>query len=178
MPLKAALAALLFRVSPTGVVSGADTLLTRTANVEDVDHFSDSSCIFGLELATVVSTIMVRRRRMASRSVSVYIDNNAAICALVAGDSSSSVAARLVGLEWCIDAVYNITLWFDRVSSAANIADFPTRGKPPPFPVSEERALPSVTYRLDFYNARMQVMLTPEASIHPNGTSPPPYSFR
>ena len=160
-PLRAVLAGLLFSVPPASPFGGAEILLFRDATVEDVEHFADTSCIFGIELATVVSTILVLRQRLTSRSVTVYVDNNAALCALVAGDSSSPVAAKLVGLLWHLAAVYDINLWFERVSSGANIADYPTRDKPLPFPILEERPLTSVEYCLGYFRQKMQVILDP-----------------
>ena len=103
---------------------------------------------YGLELFTAVATILTRRYR----SITGYIDNNVALAAVVKGDSTSAQAARLISFMWYLAASFGITLWFERVSSALNIADAPSRGRSLPFPTpsSIRFDLPGAHYCLDY----------------------------
>ena len=129
--MKAVIAALLSRAESSAPFASSDSLLTPAATLPDVELFSAASRISGLELSTLVATIFALRRRLSSRAVAIYVDNNAALLAMFPGDSSPPVAARLVAFAWHLAAVYDITMWFERAASAADVADFPAPAKPP-----------------------------------------------
>ena len=128
--------------------AGLVALITRTATVGDIDCFEDTSVIFGLELFTAVAAISTLRYRFKSLSLTLYIDNNAALAAIIKGGSTSNQAARNISFTRYLSAVFDITLRFERVSSALNIADAPSRGRPLPFPTpaSVRFELPAVHY--------------------------------
>ena len=184
-PLKSGLGAVLFEGGQSGVgnpsVSGPPppvviALLTRTASPEDIAHFRDTSVIYGLELFTVVATIFTLRYRLRGCSVAIFVDNNAALCALIKGDSLSVPVSRLIPSMWYLSATFCITLCFERVSSASNIADAPSRGRalPLPLPDSSRFGLPSIKYCADYIsnilqNVRDSIDLTSPALAETNG---------
>ena len=57
-----------------------------------------------------------------------FIDNEAAASALVRGNAENETARLLIGSFWRICIQNNITPWIERVSSANNPADEPSRG--------------------------------------------------
>ena len=61
------------------------------------------------------------------KRVIIFIDNSAAVAALVRGDSISGIDASLVAVFWRIAREANICIWIDRVLSRLNIPDLPTR---------------------------------------------------
>ena len=100
-------------------------MYTRTTTPGDIAHFRDASVIYGLELRTVVATIFSLRYRLRGCAVAVYIDNNSALSALIKGDPRSIPVSRLISFMWYISALFDIALWFGRVSYALNISDLP-----------------------------------------------------
>ena len=86
-----------------------------------------------MELTAVALAIYEERFNLANRTVTVYIDNNAVSGAIVKSQTSIAIAQNMIGALWLLAANFNISLWFDRVPSLANIADLPTRDKALPF---------------------------------------------
>ena len=93
------------------------------------------SAIPGLGLAAVVLSIYSARRRLQGKEVTVYIDNNSALEALINGDSSSIAAFRLIGTLRYLVARRDIAIWLDRAESTRNVSDLPTRNRSSPFMV-------------------------------------------
>ena len=67
--------------------------------------------------------------------MAIYIDNNAALAALINGDPSSHSASYPIATLRLIAETFDIALWFGRIESSRNIDDLPTSGGGPPFPV-------------------------------------------
>ena len=126
----------------------ADSLLMRIASYGDIAHFSDKSAIYGLELFAVSATVFTMRYRLRGCSVAIFVDNNAALCALIRGDSLSAPVSRHISFIWYLSATFAIALWCERVASALSIADAPSRGLTPPCPLPEASRfdLPSAQY--------------------------------
>ena len=112
---------------------------TRNATAADIAHCNETSVIYGLELYAVVASVFSLRYQLQGKTLSIYIDNNAALSALIKGDSCSIRVGRLISFLWYLSAAFDITLWFERVSSALNIADLPSRGVKLPFPLQESQ---------------------------------------
>ena len=75
---------------------------------------------------------------MWGKSLAIYVDNNCALSSLVRGTAKSEVLANLVQLFWFYAEKYNIKIWLERVHSAKNIADVPTRNKRIPYKAGGE----------------------------------------
>ena len=105
-----------------------DILLTDTDSTSHLAYFEATSVIFGLELPASALAVFHTRERLHGKAVAIYIDNNAALAALINGDSSSIAAYHLIDLLRYLAAAFNIAVWFQRVETAHNIADVPTMG--------------------------------------------------
>ena len=112
----------------------APLVLTGQPTAGDIAFFKTTSVIFGLELSAAVLAISQARHRLQGKAVTIYMDNNAALAAIVNGDSTSIAAFRLIATLWYLVAAHDISLWLERVDTAKNIADLPTRNRPFPFP--------------------------------------------
>ena len=116
------------------------------------------------------------RATLRNRAITIYTDNNAALAALINGDSSPTAAFALVAVFWFLAASYNIAIWLERVETKRNIADLPTRGVTLPFPVRETEAFPRLSEALSFYNQHIAINAPTleeldliEASLPPTG---------
>ena len=74
--------------------------------------------------------------RLRGRRVLLFVDNDAAKECLIKGTTRSKASAKLVSDFWCRAAEYELYIWVERVASAANPADAPSR-----------RACPELTQR-------------------------------
>ena len=108
-----------------------------------------------MELAAVVLAALYARRRLQGTSATIYIDNNAALSAPIIGDSSSIAAYYLIATLRYLAAAFDIDIWFERVESARNIADLPTRNKSMPFPTLEMASCPHLADAVGFYNDKI-----------------------
>ena len=91
------------------------------------------------------------RESLRDSAIAIYVDNNAALAAIINGDSSAPAAFPLIAVLWFLAASYNIALWFERVESSKNIADLPTRGVQLPFPVRDSAFFPKLEEALAYY---------------------------
>ena len=80
------------------------------------------------ELFPCVAARDVWGRKLQGRLVMCYIDNEAAKYALIKGTSPTYMSAWLVQQFWEKEAQLETFSWFERVPSAANCADEPSRG--------------------------------------------------
>ena len=158
------IAAVLFDIenNTPGKARKIDTILSSPASEEMIGLFRNTSTIFGLELTAVVMAIFQFRLRFTGKSIVVYVDNNAVLGALVKGQTAGNPAHAFISGMWMAAATLSMTIWFERVPSATNVADLPTRGRTPGyeygsilpfFPLKEwldytHRAFPPL-----FYNA-------------------------
>ena len=149
------LAAILFHANSGPRDRFAELVLYSAARTEDIEFFRNTSFIFGLELEAVVSAVFFARERLRGQTVTIYIDRNAALAALINGDSSSEAACLLIATFWFLAAAFDISIWLERVDTARNIADLPTRGCPLPFPVFEETAFPRLSEILKYYQEKI-----------------------
>ena len=72
--------------------------------------------------------IKIWRKELHGRRVILFVDNDAAKEAIVKGVSGSVPSAEIVTALWEEAAANSMYLWVDRVPSAANVADGPSRG--------------------------------------------------
>ena len=93
-----------FRGSQQGEIY--DLLVPGKPDSEEFALFNATSIIFGIELSAVVSAICQDRYRLKGKAITVYIDNNAALEALINGDSRSTAAFSLIDTLWYIVAAF------------------------------------------------------------------------
>ena len=65
--------------------------------------------------------------RLRGRRIILFVDNDAAKECLIKGTTRSKASAKLVSDFWAIAAEYELYIWVERVASAANPADAPSR---------------------------------------------------
>ena len=120
------IAAFSFAGGPGGRRRILDAFASRVPNLRQ-QKFRDGNMIFGFELLTPVDFLWANRNKLAGKRIILFIDNSAALSALIRGDSTHPMAAALTAAFWHTARKYNICIWLDRVSSKLNIADLPTR---------------------------------------------------
>ena len=99
-----------------------------------IELFRETSIIFGLELLAVTMAIYQFRQRFTSKSIIVYVDNNAVLGALVKGQTQKNPAHSFITGMWMVATTLSMTIWFERVPSGTNVDDLPTRNKTPGYP--------------------------------------------
>ena len=154
-PLEAHMAAIFFQISQGIRIVKAELVMSSSPSAEEIAFFTSTSIIFGLELSAIVLALFQAREMLRGKAVTIYVDNNAALAALINGDSSSSAAFSLIATFWYIAASHNIALWFERVHTSNNIADLPTRGRSLPFPVGKTEGYPHLAEALSFYSRKI-----------------------
>ena len=140
-------------------------LLTSAPSTSAIAFFQTTATIFGLELAAAVLAVCFARHRLQGKEVTIHMDNNAALEALINGDSSDIDAYYLIATLRYLAAAFDIAIWFERVESARNIADHPTMNKPLPFPTLESDNFPHLAEPMAFYNVKIA-----DRSISPDDT--------
>ena len=166
----ARLASILFRVPAKPSTLKAELVFSSQPSESEVKFFESTSTIFGLELSAIVLTIYRSRATLRNKAVVIYTDNNAALAALINGDSSSRAAYTLIATFWFIAATYNMSVWFERVETKRNIADLPTRNVALPFSSNEISEFPSLSEALDFYEQHIAVNAPSIAELGLAGT--------
>ena len=120
------IAALSFTGGPGGHRRIIDAFASKVPDLRQ-QQFRDSNMIFGFELLTPVAFLWTNRLKLTGKRIIIFIDNSAALSALIRGDSTHPMAAALTAAFWHTAHKYNICVWLGRVSSKLNIADLPTR---------------------------------------------------
>lgn len=111
-----------------------DCVISKRVDEEIFILFEDTSLIYAFELLAVALTLFQFRNSFRSRTVIFFVDNNAALCALIRGASRHPAVDRYIATFWYVAAKYNIAIWLERVCSRSNLADYPSRGTPLPIP--------------------------------------------
>ena len=65
--------------------------------------------------------------RLSGRRILMFVDNDAAKECLIKGTTRSIASAKLVTDFWALAAEHELYLWVERVASAANPTDAPSR---------------------------------------------------
>ena len=106
----------------------APILLKRKLDPQLVENFSAStSAIYILEMYAMVAAVLTIRCSVPTNLI-LFMDNDAASQALIHGSAPASQASLLVKLFWNHVASNQILIWIERVASASNPADAPSRG--------------------------------------------------
>ncbi len=92
------------------------------------DGWTKKQVVGQAELVPCLAAKQVWRKRMRGRLVMNYIDNEAAKYALIKGTSPTRDSAWLVNEFWKSEALMESYSWLERVPSASNCADDPSRG--------------------------------------------------
>ena len=100
-----------------------------------VDGFMRSGAKTVIHELEVLPAVIVRRlwpARLSDRPALAFVDNEGARATLIAGYSTNPSACALASLASADDAQLGVRVWYDRVPSASNPADAPSRLELPP----------------------------------------------
>ena len=92
------------------------------------DDGRKSKVIHQAELLPAQLALEVWAKEVGGRRVIIFVDNDAARVALVKGLTAVRPSARIVSRFWEAAAASEVYAWIDRVPSASNVADGPSRG--------------------------------------------------
>ena len=81
------------------------------------------------ELLPCHAAQIIWKERLRNRRVVVYIDNEAARFGLIKGTSPTLDTAWLINEYWTAEADNETNTWVERVPSASNCSDGPSRGR-------------------------------------------------
>ena len=105
--------------------------------------FSETSLIYGPELTALVLAIAGHRIHLNNSCITMYVDNNCALSALLKASCFRAVISVLTRLLWAICAARGITPRLGRVGSDVNISDIPTMGADLPSEEDQVSDLPT-----------------------------------
>ena len=100
--------------------------------MEFLSHDGSKTQVVGqAELLPCLAARRLWKERCANRPVLNFVDNEAARYALIKGTSPTMDSAVLTAAFWKEESGLGAFSWFERVPSPSNLADNPSRGKPP-----------------------------------------------
>ena len=85
-----------------------------------------------VELLAVLASLCLWRFSLADRPAVVWVDNEATRAALIKACSSQAHVAEILAVVTRLETSTQCRCWFERVPSASNVADPPSRGIVPP----------------------------------------------
>ena len=88
--------------------------------------------IAAVEALAVLLAVLFWSERMRSRTVLAFVDNEPAKAALVKGSSAAGDLATICGDVCAAEIKHHMLCFWERVPSASNVADPPSRGLAPP----------------------------------------------
>ena len=92
-----------------------------------ISLFDSTSLIYGLETAAVLAFFMDPDVASSGPNITIYIDNNNTLEALIQNVAKPPVITAMVQLIWHRIRTNGLNVWFERVPSKRNIADIPTK---------------------------------------------------
>jgi len=110
-----------------GNLCEADLTLASDVEPEVCDMFKGTSLIYALEAIAAIAAIVQNQEALSGKAVMLFVDNTAALNALLKSTSPDDVTASLIRFFWSVIATRSIDIWIEWVPSAQNIADAPSR---------------------------------------------------
>jgi len=107
----------------TSPTFGFNTSLVGNVGAWLPDVLLQEQIIFQLELFAVLLFLAAVAPSLRGSALRVWIDNEGARFALIAGYSSNAFGARIAGQVWILCARYDISLWVERVDTKDNPSD-------------------------------------------------------
>jgi hypothetical protein len=96
---------------------------------DEYSHWRERSQYIGqLELLAAIAVYYSLAQRLRGRRVIHAVDNTGAMACLINDYSTDVDSAALVHSFWALAVALDVDVWFVFVNSAANIADWPSRG--------------------------------------------------
>ena len=111
--------------------SSRPILLSESVDSKHVEYIStQTSAIYILEMYAMVAAV-ISIKPTKPLNLLLFMDNDAAAQALINGSARDRTALLLIKLFWNHIASFHLCVWIERVPSASNPADAPSRGRSP-----------------------------------------------
>ena len=140
-----------------------DTLLSGKATGATIELFKQTATIFRLGLLAVPLSLFHFRQPFDGQSLIIAIDNNAAIGALVWGQTAKNPAHKFVSDIWAIACSYSMSIWFERAPKGVNIADLLARFGPPSYRALNNEGPPPLNEWLGYANRIYTPLFSPNS---------------
>ena len=133
-------------VDPLNGVWGHFSCFLTTGQLDMLNKMQSKHPIYELECLAISLGVQTWINLFSRKHIIIFTDNNGSLGAMISGRTANSVAQSLVDR---IDAILDersIIAWFERVNTASNIADLPSRSSDcpllgPRFEVQVDEAL-------------------------------------
>ena len=119
-------------LDPKDMIYESFSLALAPAQVSFLLGVAGVTAIFQLEILPALVARRLWSARCRGRSLIIFCDNESAKSALIAGFTQQPVAVRLLSLLADLDVIDGALPWFERVPTASNPADAPSRCLPSP----------------------------------------------
>ena len=114
-------------VGITGEVIGHFSTQLSSEQILRINTTCSKHPIFELECLAIFLIVRVWGEVFRGRHLIIFTDNNGSLAAMISGDSANEAARGIITeLDYVIDSCGLVT-WFERVNTASNIADLPSR---------------------------------------------------
>ena len=114
-------------VDPSGNICGRIAFTLDKLLIDSLNLTGSKHPIYELECFAMFVGLYTWRKIFSGRHLIIFTDNNGSLGAMIAGDTRNLTARRIVeNVNWIIDSFFIIP-WFERVNTASNIADLPSR---------------------------------------------------
>ena len=110
-----------------GTVLGHFSLMLSPSDVATLTSQGKRNPIFELECWAMLAGLFVWRNELSHKHLVVFTDNNGSLGAMISGISKNDQGFAIIqGVERILD-VHGMMVWFERVNTASNLADEPSR---------------------------------------------------
>ena len=96
--------------------------------VSRINRDSSGNPIFELECLAILIAVKLWHPRLHGRHTIIFTDNMGALGSMIKGHAENAIGSSLVQVTHAILHTVDCVAWFERVSSASNCADPPSRG--------------------------------------------------
>ena len=87
--------------------------------------------IVQIETMGILAALHAWKHLLVNKAVIVFVDNDATRACLVTGTARERINSELVQAVCALEIELRSLVWYERVPSASNLADAPSRGSPP-----------------------------------------------
>ena len=114
-------------VDPLSGVLGHFSCFLTTGLLDMLNKMQSKHPIYELECLAILLGVQTWINFFSRKHVIIFTDNNGSLGAMISGRTVNSVAQSLVDRIDAFLDEHSISAWFERVNTASNIADLPSR---------------------------------------------------